>query len=105
MKVIAAVYYHRLILGLDGSVWVTGRNNFGQLGIGSMPFTCSFMQVIPRGIKAVAVGDYHSMVLKDDGSLWGTGSNLYGQLGDGSSIDKNTYTQASLAYGGTRGIF
>ncbi len=32
---VAAGYHHTIFLKSDGSVWATGRNNFGQLGDGS----------------------------------------------------------------------
>ena len=94
-KAIAAGCEHSIILRQDGSVWVTGKNSFGQLGTGAglYPFTSKFVQVISSGIVAVAAGDWHSMIKKNDESLWATGQNIYGQLGDGSMIAKNRYVR------------
>ena len=44
-----------MVLKQDGSVWVTGFNDFGQLGDGTMPVSRSdFVEVVARGVKAAA---------------------------------------------------
>ena len=91
-KAIAAGSYHSIVLGRDGSVWATGRNDYGQLGVGSKSLKITFVQVISRA-QAVAAGGWHSMVLRDDGSFWAAGRNSYGQLGDGSSTDKTKFVR------------
>ena len=75
----------------DGSVWCTGWNFAGQLGVGSANSTSGFVQAVSSGVQAIAAGGWHSMVLKSDGSLWGTGANTYGQLGDGSIISQSNF--------------
>ena len=91
---------HTLLLRHDGTVWATGGNTFGQLGIDPKIHirTINFVQVVTSGVKAVATGGRHSMVLRQDdsmsyGSVWCTGRNIYGQLGDGSNIDKHSFVQ------------
>ena len=82
---VAAGWGHTMVLKQDGSLWATGRNNYGQLGpSGWSKNKERFIMVIPSGVKAVTAGSYHTMVVKQDGSLWGTGRNDDGQLGDGS---------------------
>ena len=77
---------HTVLVNQDGSMWGTGRNTNGQLGIGlTMPLSKRFVQVISRGVTATAVGFSHSIVLKQDGSVWATGSNSKGQLGVSST--------------------
>ena len=100
-KAISAGYEHSMVLKQDGSVWATGRNNFGQLG--TQPpnkFRTTFVQVISGDVRAIAAGDWHSMVLKHDGSLWATGKNLYGQLGDGSMLSQDTFVRLLLPHDG-----
>ena len=46
VKAIAAVSQHSLVLKTNGNVWVTGDNNFGQLGDGSNTDRNKFVQVI-----------------------------------------------------------
>ena len=84
----------------DGSVWATGVNKFGQLGIDAMKYTmtANFLKVLSGDVRAVAVGDGHSMVLKQDGSVWTTGWNIHGQLGDGSKTDRDHFVQVILGY-------
>ena len=68
----------------DGSLWVWGRNNMGQLGLNSVvaePGGVSSPAQIP-GTWSKAQGSYlMGMGLKPDGTLWSWGSNLRGQLG------------------------
>ena len=46
VKAIAAGYAHSLVLKTNGTVWVTGRNNFGQLGDGTKTDKNIFVRVI-----------------------------------------------------------
>ena len=69
----------------DGSVWGTGVNKYGQLGVGSRDNSQVFLRSIPSGAKAVTAGSYHSMVLRQDGTVWTTGSDQFGQLGMGGN--------------------
>ena len=68
----------------DGSLWVWGRNNRGQLGLNYVvaePGGVSSPAQIP-GTWSKAQGSYlMGMGLKPDGTLWSWGSNLRGQLG------------------------
>ena len=43
---LAAGGSHSMVLKKDGSVWTTGRNNYGQLGDGSKDDRNSFVEVI-----------------------------------------------------------
>jgi formylglycine-generating enzyme required for sulfatase activity len=81
-----------LILKTDGKLWVTGRNNYGQLCDGSTNGRSSLVQVASN-IQAVFAGMYHSMLLKTDGSLWVVGLNLDGQLGDGTTVNRPSIKQ------------
>ena len=70
----------------DGTLWCWGKNNFGELGDGSI-----IDKLLPTQIgtdtnwQSIAGGGYHSVAIKTDGSLWGWGYNYFGQLGDGNS--------------------
>jgi len=71
---------HALILEPDGSVWTVGRNNFGQLGIGSFENSSIPIRVpgLP-GIKTMSRGYDHSLAVDSSGALWAWGRNDYGQ--------------------------
>ena len=86
-----------MVLMTDGTIWGTGRNNFGQLGIGT---TSDVTVLTPmntttiEGRKAIFVscGFTHTMVLMSDGTVWGTGSNSFGQLGIGNTTQQTVLT-------------
>ena len=81
---IAAGYFHSLFLKSDGSLWVMGYNQYGQLGDGSVSNTNQPEEIVSNNVTAIAGGYYHSLFLMRDGSLWAMGGNSNGQLGDGS---------------------
>jgi hypothetical protein len=83
---------HTLVIGTDGFVYASGRNNYGQLGIGSIEYEVAGPKAVDRSgvlldktIVAVAVGSEHSLALDSDGKVYGWGMNFNGELGTGSS--------------------
>merc|ERR1711988_846674 len=91
-----------MLLGQDGSVWMTGDNKFGQHGDGAADVKNSFVQVISTGIKAIAAGYKYSIVLKQDGSVWATGMNNFGQLGFGTTRSSTRFE--SVISGGVQAV-
>lgn len=89
---IAAGGEHSVFLKADGTVWATGRNNYGQLGNNSTTDRTTLVQVL-SGAAAIATGSSHSLFLKTDGTVWATGRNTYGQLGDGTTTSRSTPVQ------------
>ena len=92
------IYYggsHTIILKNDGTLWSTGWNVFGQLGLGNNTNRNIFTQITinTNNIKSVYCGMHHTIILKNDGTLWGCGWNEYGQLGLGDTTNRNTFTQ------------
>ena len=86
---------HSLIIKEDGTLWGTGRNNYGQLGFRNDTDTSVYIQekLFNTDWDQVKCGSYHSIAIKEDGTLWGTGSNYYGQLGLGDETDRDVFTQ------------
>ena len=81
---IAAGGSHSLFLKSDGSLWVMGNNQYGQLGDGTYNNTNRPEQIVATNVTAIAAGGLHSLFLKSDGSLWAMGDNQSGELGDGT---------------------
>ena len=90
--------FHTVGLHVDGTVYIWGRNNSGQLGINTTPASELTPVKVLRGeysgttylgddpankITAVALGLYHSTALAEDGMVYTWGENSYGQLGNG----------------------
>ena len=82
-------------LTTDSTLWVWGRNNLGQLGIGNQ--SDQYLPVV-MGTDSnwvfVATGRDFSHGIKSDGTLWGWGSGKYGKLGIGAGGNRSTPVQA-----------
>lgn len=76
----------------DGTVWTSGGNGSGQLGVGvasagrfAYDALTHAALVSPNSVVAVATGRDHTLALRSDGTVWAWGANGYGQLGDGTA--------------------
>ncbi len=79
----AAGNRHSVAVKSNGGIWTRGQNDYGQLGVGSMPNV--FVPVlVGNGYARVAAGGSHSVAIKTDGSLWTWGDGLQGALGNGT---------------------
>ena len=79
----------------DGTLWMWGKNSYGQLGRTggdyiksvSLVGTEDVCQTVPvrvmSDVAQVSCGSGHTAIIKTDGSLWTCGKDLHGQLGDG----------------------
>jgi len=76
---------HNLAVDEDGSVWVWGRNNYGQLGKGNRSVAERTPSELNLGdgvfAESVAAGFSHSLILTTDGEVLGFGRNNSGQTG------------------------
>lgn len=82
-------YYHTAAVKTDGTLWIWGRNQYGQLGNGTQNGSGFPIQVMDN-VVAVSCGDYHTAAIRTDGSLWIWGYNSQGQLGNGGEGDVKT---------------
>ncbi len=87
------------LLYADGSLFGTGLNTSGQLGLGHKVsitvFTKIYNPVNNSGIKCTAVdcGVGHIVYLLSDGSVWASGLNTSGQLGTGNNTLYTAFTK------------
>ena len=83
-----------IALKSDGTLWATGLNLYGFLGIGNYTNQSSFVQIgVANNWKTISAGGAHVLALKTDGTLWAWGLNGDGQLGNGSTVTSNIPVQ------------
>jgi alpha-tubulin suppressor-like RCC1 family protein len=90
---LAAGDAHSLAIGSDGKLYAWGRNDYGQLGDGTMterdvPVVVS----LPNSATAttIAAGSNYSLATGSDGKLYSWGNNADGQLGNGTMTAAST---------------
>lgn len=81
---ISAGRCHTLAIKSDNSLWVWGKNKYGQLGDGTTIDKSKPIKIM-EDVSAVCGGKYNSMAIKTDGTLWAWGHNKFGHLGDGTT--------------------
>ncbi|XP_010930686.3 ultraviolet-B receptor UVR8 isoform X4 [Elaeis guineensis] len=91
IKQIACGDSHCLAVTVDGQVQSWGRNQNGQLGLGTtedslVPQRIQAFQGI--AVKMVAAGAEHTAAVTEDGELYGWGWGRYGNLGLGDRNDR-----------------
>ncbi|KAJ4967149.1 hypothetical protein NE237_018998 [Protea cynaroides] len=82
---------HTLFLTETGSVYATGLNDFGQLGISDeRGYTLEPVEVtgLNKDIIQISAGYHHSSAITVDGELYMWGNNSSGQLGIGKRTAK-----------------
>lgn len=80
---------HTAAVQADGTLWIWGTNDSGQLGDGTR--TDRLKPVKVQGISEIAgvvCGREHTVALKQGGTVFSWGANGSGQLGDGTKTEK-----------------
>lgn len=83
---------------VKGQVFVWGRNNLGQLGLGAGDVTSRYVPEILPGldeITAIDLRQNQSLALRKDGSLFVWGNNADGRLGLGAPDSPDTTSRAT----------
>lgn len=96
---------HSAAIKKDGSLWMWGKNDRGQLGDGTInsdeldpPYEKKPKKILDN-VSSVSLGEGHTAAIKKDGSLWIWGYNACGQLGNGAPFgtrDNNINTPFHL---------
>jgi len=85
-------YNHNVGIKSDGTLWVWGWGNWGQLNN-----TTNFDEYNPilfdsnNDWQAIKCGQANTFAIKNNGTLWACGYNVYGQLGIGSSSQNSDF--------------
>jgi hypothetical protein len=109
-KQVAIGYNHIAAVGSDGSLWLCGNNQYGQLGTFDTVNRCTPVTTYVGGTtwKQVACGYQCTTAIKTDGTLWTWGRNTYYSLGVNDTVTRctpitiytggSTWKQVSCAY-------
>jgi alpha-tubulin suppressor-like RCC1 family protein len=102
-KSVAGGIHHTAAIKTDGSLWIWGANNNGQLGINNATLTLTPVTTFAGGNtwKSVTCGEYYTAAIKTDGSLWTWGRNAEGQLGINAAGDTRSTPVTTFAGGTT----
>ena len=73
----------------DGSLYMWGDNEYGQLGDGTQNTHKTPIKIMDN-VSSVSLGDRHSAAITYDGSLFTWGDDVCGQLGNGTGGDEHT---------------
>jgi len=85
-KSISCGRFHTIVLMTDGTLYGTGYNSNGQLGVAQddvddRTILTPMLNDTGKTPKSISCGVFHTIVLMTDGTLYGTGNNSNGQLG------------------------
>ena len=88
---ISAGQTHSLVIKNNNTLWSTGFNNQGQLGLGNLTNTNVLSQVgTANNWIGLSAGHTHSHAIDSNTDVWSTGRGLEGELGIGSNTAFNT---------------
>ena len=99
-------YYHQAAIRTDGTLWLWGYNNRGQLGLNNTTNYSSPKQVPGSNWSTVSLGHYDTLATKTDGTIWYWGYNNNGQGGTNNLVQYSspiqipgTWVDAQTDYG------
>ncbi|MDD3307070.1 MAG: hypothetical protein PHO29_08240 [Acetobacterium sp.] len=78
---------HSGLLKSDGTLWLWGWNDHGELGNGTTQAQYTPVKIMDN-VQVMSIGYKYSAAIKTDGSLWVWGNNSNGQLGTGTTSDE-----------------
>lgn len=76
-----------LFLKNDGSLWVSGINEYGKVGAGEINEYIGLTKIVESGVAGISASSAnHSIYLRENGDVYTFGSNFDGQLVIGRTI-------------------
>eukprot|EP00889_Picochlorum_renovo_P001183 jgi/Picre1/28213/NNA_003619.t1 len=105
---VACGTYSTFVTLSDGSIYVCGLNNYGQLGVSGKDIVYSFTLVetgSKHSISRVYPGQHHTLFLTDKDSLLSCGRPTYGRLGQqGADVSSDAPCPAIHPVDGLDGV-
>lgn len=98
IQAIDAGYKYTIALRGDGTIWMWGNNNKGQLGnnLQTDSYTPQQVAALSGSVMAsIAAGYDHALSVRNDGTVWAWGNNNNGQLGNDTTTDSLVPVQVS----------
>ncbi|MCM1295859.1 MAG: hypothetical protein NC311_09985, partial [Muribaculaceae bacterium] len=97
---VAAGTQHAAALMQDGTVYIWGYDNAGEIGRDKIPYTnfSTAFRMKTANVTDLAGGRDHTLMLKGDGTVWAFGNNAYGQLGNSGAADKGQTAAHAAEY-------
>lgn len=89
-----------LVVQKDGSLWGTGRNEFGQLGLGHENEVPQFTWIMDN-VASVSTAYYHTVAVKRDGTLWAFGTQIGGPFENDTALPVQVLDNVKMASAGT----
>ena len=88
---------HLVLLDEESSLWGTGRNNQGQLGLGTTPLS-STPCILPNieNVEFISCGLYNTFAITKQGDLFACGLNRNNQLGINNTNDITSFVNTKL---------
>jgi alpha-tubulin suppressor-like RCC1 family protein len=90
---ITAGNQHTAGIKTNSGLYTWGRNNYGQLGLGTTTNADAPTQVGSGSWTAVDAGTWHTVGVRSTGDLYAWGYNANGQLGDGTITTRSSPVQ------------
>jgi alpha-tubulin suppressor-like RCC1 family protein len=94
-KQVSCAMLHTAAIKTDGTLWLWGAGDSGQLGDNAITRKSSPVQTVAGGTnwKQVSIWYYTSTAIKTDGTLWCWGSGGNGNHGDNTRTNKSSPVQ------------
>lgn len=68
-------YFHTFIRTVDGTCFVSGNNNYGQLGLGHTNEVLAFVEHPVKNLDVLLMGGLHSIFVSEDNKYYACGMN------------------------------
>lgn len=89
-KYVSGGWDHSALIDMDDNIWVFGKGNHGQLGLGNYESVNKFIRLPKLKAKQIECGFFMTILIDLENNIWSFGDNSSGQLGVGNVNIINT---------------